>query len=455
MTHRGPLPAVFNDRCSALRAIAFAAVAAGVLGLVGWQALNPTPRAPDPRRSEMYRHAGDTYVDFYYVTGGNSLLSRAAGYYRLAAEADPQNVRALASAGLALQELGDKRGARRQMIWAVLRAPDSEKPGLRALLALVMPAPAMPDQIDAARPFAVGLAPGHLALAGAYKRIGLTQDSQRELAAGRRRGHSLLPFIIIMISVCGIILLAGIAGLNIGLYRLLSRRKASASALATLPRPPWGVREAVEALILWLAAGLALGLAAARFRPAGDSAPVLVLTTVLTGLVPILWLRLAARGKLDLGWRLERPWRRAAVGVAAAGVATPALLVLHQFLKAHTSSAPMDHPLVPLLVTAPGWASKALLAAALCLIVPVLEETVFRGILFRGLRQRWSFAPAAVLSATVFAFGHGSLPGFAPYVLLGILLSWLYERTGSLVGPTAAHASFNALNLAWLLPFLR
>ena len=38
---------------------------------------------------------------------------------------------------------------------------------------------------------------------------------------------------------------------------------------------------------------------------------------------------------------------------------------------------------------------------------PVLEEIAFRGILFGTLRRKFSFAPAALIGALVFAVAHG------------------------------------------------
>jgi membrane protease YdiL (CAAX protease family) len=83
--------------------------------------------------------------------------------------------------------------------------------------------------------------------------------------------------------------------------------------------------------------------------------------------------------------------------------------------------------------------------------VPVVEETLFRGVLYGALRRHWPFAPAALASGAVFAVGHLSLAGAIPYLLLGLLFAYLYERSGSLVAPWAAHGAFNAFNLAVLL----
>jgi hypothetical protein len=83
------------------------------------------------------------------------------------------------------------------------------------------------------------------------------------------------------------------------------------------------------------------------------------------------------------------------------------------------------------------------------------EELFFRGFLFSGLRQGWSFWPAAVVTGLLFGLVHAP-EGITIVVPLGILggaLAWLYERTGSLWPCIGIHWFNNALALA-LAPLL-
>jgi uncharacterized protein len=87
------------------------------------------------------------------------------------------------------------------------------------------------------------------------------------------------------------------------------------------------------------------------------------------------------------------------------------------------------------------------------LAAPVSEEIFFRGFLFGGLRGRMSFWPAAVISGLLFGLVH--LPGgplqVPPLVVFGVLLAWLYERTGSLGPPILMHAIQNSISFAYTL----
>jgi membrane protease YdiL (CAAX protease family) len=126
-------------------------------------------------------------------------------------------------------------------------------------------------------------------------------------------------------------------------------------------------------------------------------------------------------------------------------------LGVYQLIERFSNRGPTEHPMVPILATAPGWQTKLFLVAVACVVVPVLEETLFRGVLYRALRRHWSFTPAAIASGLVFSVSHLNPTAMIPYLLLGILFAYLYERTGSLLAPAVAHGAFNAYTLVVVL----
>lgn len=90
------------------------------------------------------------------------------------------------------------------------------------------------------------------------------------------------------------------------------------------------------------------------------------------------------------------------------------------------------------------------------LFAPIFEELVFRGILFGTLRRRFSFFPAAVISASVFALAHGyGLLGLISVCASGVIWAWGYERTRSLLPGVLAHFLNNMLVCSGLLLMLR
>ena len=96
--------------------------------------------------------------------------------------------------------------------------------------------------------------------------------------------------------------------------------------------------------------------------------------------------------------------------------------------------------------------SPILLAAMVLLaivIAPLTEELVFRGGVFRYLRTRWPRWAALLLPAACFAALHvnwSTLEGLSsalPLVVLAVVFSLAYERTGHLGTAVVAHACFN------------
>jgi len=77
------------------------------------------------------------------------------------------------------------------------------------------------------------------------------------------------------------------------------------------------------------------------------------------------------------------------------------------------------------------------------IIVPVAEELLFRGVVFRWLRQRFAFWPSAVASAALFGWVHVWLDAMVAAGVMGIILAWLYERSRSLAPAILTHQAFN------------
>lgn len=92
------------------------------------------------------------------------------------------------------------------------------------------------------------------------------------------------------------------------------------------------------------------------------------------------------------------------------------------------------------------------------LFAPIGEELLFRGILQTGfhkifparhhsLYHRWA---SIVCVATLFGLMHWGTPQNVPaLIVLGVLLGYLYERTGSLLAPIYLHMLFNSKSVLW------
>ena len=147
----------------------------------------------------------------------------------------------------------------------------------------------------------------------------------------------------------------------------------------------------------------------------------------------------------DLGYRVPEPvWALRAVGFGFA--AMPLAFGLFLFLKPILGSeTPGD------LRGLFGESFTAVHAVAIMLyagfLVPVAEELLFRGLIFRWIRQRLSFWPAALISAAIFGLAHQRLDQMIIVGLLSLPLAWLTEKSRSLVPAILMHQTYNSLML--------
>ncbi|HDS84083.1 MAG TPA: CPBP family intramembrane metalloprotease [Phycisphaerales bacterium] len=96
-------------------------------------------------------------------------------------------------------------------------------------------------------------------------------------------------------------------------------------------------------------------------------------------------------------------------------------------------------------------AVRVLMAALLVVVVPVMEELLFRGLLQSAMRTLlpgvW---PAILLTSALFAVVHS--PMHAPGIFaLACVMGYAYERSGSLFRPIFIHILFNGLAVMSLL----
>lgn len=94
---------------------------------------------------------------------------------------------------------------------------------------------------------------------------------------------------------------------------------------------------------------------------------------------------------------------------------------------------------------------KALMAVFTILAVgaaPFMEEFVYRGFLFNALLRYMPVWGAATISGVIFGASHASPTAFLPLACSGVVLAYVYERSGSLTASMLTHALFNLINVA-------
>ncbi len=92
-----------------------------------------------------------------------------------------------------------------------------------------------------------------------------------------------------------------------------------------------------------------------------------------------------------------------------------------------------------------------LLAVLTFTIVPLVEEFLFRGLIYGTLRKYFSAFTAAIICGIVFSLAHQSLDKFIPIAFLGYLLCRIREDTESIYPAIAVHSFYNAFILIMMV----
>ena len=79
-----------------------------------------------------------------------------------------------------------------------------------------------------------------------------------------------------------------------------------------------------------------------------------------------------------------------------------------------------------------------------CLAPAFMEELIFRGVIFRGLRKR-GFLFACLISSLCFAIVHFSIFSLIYPIIMGIIFCLIVEKTGSIIYSMIAHFSNNLI----------
>lgn len=265
--------------------------------------------------------------------------------------------------------------------------------------------------------------------------------------------------------------LIGLAWLGIAGWRALSHP----TALARAPRADDGDRYAWTFVVIFgvmtgmgLAIGVLLGGSSATAEPATETVEMGVsglLVQMAIMVIPLVGLVWACRGgrswsqvRQDVGLTSGRGVVRevgygvltwcAAVPLAAVG------FVIAFILSALTGQSVSDatHPIQEAIADG-GLAVRVALLVLAAVFAPLVEEIVFRGVLYRHLRERLaglghfaSFMVAALASSALFAAIHPQGIVFAPILAgLGVAFCIARELRGSLIAPMVAHGINNAL----------
>lgn len=89
----------------------------------------------------------------------------------------------------------------------------------------------------------------------------------------------------------------------------------------------------------------------------------------------------------------------------------------------------------------------AVMFLATGIIAPVVEELVFRGLVFKRAKAYIGMVPAMMISAVTFGVIHGNLVQLVFAGSLGLLLAYFYDKSKNLLVPILCHMLVNIFSL--------
>lgn len=114
-------------------------------------------------------------------------------------------------------------------------------------------------------------------------------------------------------------------------------------------------------------------------------------------------------------------------------------------------------PLVDSAIAALSGSNRYLMIIGVAILAPVIEETLYRGLVFRNLWKKHKVA-AYIVSMLVFAAVHtlahiGTqdittlVLCFLRYLPAGLCLAWTYSKADNVFAPTLVHAAINVISI--------
>jgi membrane protease YdiL (CAAX protease family) len=178
------------------------------------------------------------------------------------------------------------------------------------------------------------------------------------------------------------------------------------------------------------------------FQLAIEGLPVLVILAALP--------RVSGLSYRELGFYVPRPWQ---VGVAMLGAVAMIVVVeggasLIQTLLHQKHEQQVVEMFKQVRRNAPVMWFFAVFAIVLA---PFMEETIFRLFVFNAARRHWGFWIGAIVSGACFGAAHLDKFVFVPLALGGIILAYVYKRTGNAFCSMMTHGLFNAATVLALI----
>jgi membrane protease YdiL (CAAX protease family) len=147
------------------------------------------------------------------------------------------------------------------------------------------------------------------------------------------------------------------------------------------------------------------------------------LVAIILAVLPLGWGAGSALGLRLAGWK---PVVFGAIGTLVLSVGVSQLGIEPKAMKEAVDIARQPGALATSLLVLAG-------------LAPLVEELIFRGLLYGWIAGRWGTVPAWLVSSLAFALAHYEPAHIILVLPLGLLFGWLRRRTDSLLPSLVAH----------------
>ena len=273
------------------------------------------------------------------------------------------------------------------------------------------------------------------------------------------------PFLAVIFSLASLLIVAlFLLGIFIDMILVSMRFKKKKLQIATYTYTAvrWGLIDVARVVILFLFFGYVLIVIESlllRFLPLlkNDNIRMILNTSILDVLAVVLIIYFAVKERkadlVSLGISLKNFSKNVFYGAIGYLAAIPILLGTLSLIVVAvniTKYMPEKQPIVELFLKEKDVTLLMYSSIFAAVAGPIIEELFFRGFLYNALKKYIGIFWSMMLTAAVFAGLHSNLAGFLPILVLGIALTYIYEKTGTLVSSITLHVTHN-LSMVFLV----
>lgn len=91
--------------------------------------------------------------------------------------------------------------------------------------------------------------------------------------------------------------------------------------------------------------------------------------------------------------------------------------------------------------------SNVVVVLSVIILIPIVEENIFRGFIFKTIKKYSSFVIGMILSSLMFGLFHGNVVQAIGGFICGIVLCFIYEYVNNIMYPIIFHILFNLSSL--------